>query len=61
MPCSCEGFPPSPTDLVASSMEAVAKINRLEQELITCRKEKRTLEEEISILKKAFSMMGNGS
>lgn len=60
MPCSCEGYPPSPTDLVTRAKEAVEKIEWLTKELNECHKREKELTEELDTLKKAFQLMGNG-
>lgn len=60
MPCSCDGYPESPTDLVTRAHEAKDRIKHLEQELDKCRRNERRLAEELATLKEAFKLMGNG-
>ncbi len=62
MPCSCEGFPPSPCygDLIGSAEDAIKKIRKLERELDECENNNDKLKEELKSLKKAFKILGSG-
>ncbi len=69
MPCTCEGFPPSPCagDLIGSAEAAMKQIKDLEKALVQARKDNKTkdkrikeLEGDLATLKRTFSIMGNG-
>lgn len=57
MPCSCEGFPPSPY-VNPGSIECEERIKELEKELKTSKRGNRKLEQELYVLKEAFKLLG---
>ena len=63
MPCSSEGYPPSPCygDLIGSAEAAMEKIKDLEKALIDCRNDRSELIKELLASKEAFKIMGNGA
>ncbi len=62
MPCSCDGYPPSPCygDLIGSAEAAIKKIADLEKSLESCQSDRSKLIKELLTLKEAFKIMGNG-
>lgn len=62
MPCSCDGYPPSPCygDLLGSAEDALKKVHELEQQLSVCQHDKAKLAHELEQVKAAFKIMGNG-
>jgi len=67
MPCSSEGYPPSPMDytelgkVIMIVESAEKKIKELKKKLGTCKKENRKLRKQIEILRNAMKLVGNGS
>lgn len=57
MPCSCEGYPPSPI-VQPGSIECEEKIKELEKQLKKTSKKNHKLEHELYVLKEAFKVMG---
>lgn len=57
MPCSSEGWPPSPV-VQPGSVECEERIKELEKKLKTTDKKNRKLEHELYVLKEAFKVMG---
>lgn len=57
MPCSSEGWPPSPI-VQPGSIECEDKIKELEKELKGSKKKNRKLEHELYILKETFKVLG---
>lgn len=62
MPCSCEGYPPSPCygDLIGCAEDAMKKIKQMEEALRDSEERNHALERELSTLKEAFKIVGNG-
>ena len=57
MPCSSEGWPPSPV-VAPCSIEAEEKIKQLERQLKRSRGKNYKLEHELYVLKEAYKLLG---
>lgn len=62
MPCSCEGWPPTPSyaSLIDSAEDAMRQIKALQSALEENKEMRKHLEDELLTLKKAFEIMGAG-
>ena len=57
MPCSSEGWPPSPV-IAPCSIEAKEKIKQLRKQLKKSGDKNRKLEQELYVLKEAYKLLG---
>ena len=62
MPCSCEGYPPSPCagDLLGGAEAALQRIKDLESMLSRSESKVAILRQELASVQEAFRIMGNG-